>query len=55
MEGKEQEIVLQSFRQIKNAKHTSLIEADGEPINSKESGVTVNLGHNAIETVKISF
>ena len=53
MEGKDQDVTLESFREITKAEHTNLIEAIGEPMLPKGKTLPIKLGHHAIETIKI--
>ena len=53
MDGKDQDVKLESFKRILEAKHANLIETDELPIETKGKGLFLKLGHHAIETIKI--
>ncbi len=46
-------VTLKSFLPIKNAALTNLIEEEIKPIPTNKDGVQIDLGHRAIETVKL--
>ncbi len=55
LEGKDKTITLESYKKAGEAKLTNLIEDEKETLKSDNKGVKLNLGHHAIETVKIKF
>jgi len=54
MEGKNKTIRLESFQKIENAGRTNLIEATIAPLPVQGNSVKLELGHHAIETIKIN-
>ncbi len=46
-------ITVKSFKEIKNAFKTNLIEKNIKPVPSEKQSVKIELGHHAIETVKL--
>ncbi|MCF6357631.1 MAG: glycosyl hydrolase-related protein, partial [Draconibacterium sp.] len=46
-------VTLKSFLPIKNAALTNLIEEEIKPIPTNKDGVQIDLGHRAIETIKL--
>jgi alpha-mannosidase len=55
LEGKDKTVTLESYKKAGEAKLTNLIEEEKETLISDNKGVKLNLGHHAIETVKIKF
>jgi alpha-mannosidase len=55
LEGKDKTVILESYKKAGEAKLTNLIEEEKETLKSDNKGVKLNLGHHAIETVKIKF
>ena len=55
MEGKDKTVTLDSFKKTGEAKLTNLIEEESKDLKLNKQGVQFNLGHHAIETVKIKF
>jgi alpha-mannosidase len=55
LEGKDKTVTLESYKKAGEAKLTNLIEEEKETLKSDNKGVKLNLGHHAIETVKIKF
>jgi alpha-mannosidase len=55
LEGKDKTVTLESYKKAGEAKLTNLIEEEMETLKSDNKGVKLNLGHHAIETVKIKF
>jgi alpha-mannosidase len=55
LEGKDKTVTLESYKKAGEAKLTNLIEEEKEFLKSDNKGVKLNLGHHAIETVKIKF
>jgi alpha-mannosidase len=55
LEGKDKTVTLEGFKKTGEAKLTNLIEEEKETLKSNNQGVQLNLGHHAIETVKIKF
>ena len=53
VEGKDREIKVESFRRISKAAYTNLIEETIKPLPSNGNSVQLQLGHYAIETIKI--
>ena len=54
-EGRDKPIKISLFRSPSTVEHTDLIEENGKAIPKDEKGMTVKLGHHAIETYKIRF
>jgi hypothetical protein len=55
LEGKDKTVTLESYKKAGEAKLTNLIEEEKETLKSDNKGVKLNLGHHAIETVKVKF
>lgn len=55
LEGKDKTVTLNSFKKTGEAKLTNLIEEDIKKLKVNNQGVQINLGHHAIETVKMKF
>jgi alpha-mannosidase len=55
LEGKDKTVTVNSFKKTGEAKLTNLIEEDNEDLKVNDQGVQLNLGHHAIETVKLKF
>jgi alpha-mannosidase len=55
LEGKDKTVTLESYKKPGEAKLTNLIEVEKETLNSDNKGIKLNLGHHAIETIKIKF
>ena len=55
LEGKDKTVTLNSFKKTGEAKLTNLIEEDNEDLKVNDQGIQLNLGHHAIETVKLKF
>lgn len=55
LEGKDKQIKFESFKNINQAEHTSLIEETIKPLDVKGNSLQISLGHNAIETFKIKI
>ena len=53
MEGKDQSVTFESFKNIVHAKLTNLIETELQPLQITDKQVKLQLGHHAIETIKI--
>jgi alpha-mannosidase len=53
--GKDQQITVQSFRNIEQAKQTNLIESDQKPLSATGNSVIFKLGHHAVETMKLKL
>ena len=53
MAAEDKKVSLKSFMPIKNAKLTNLIEEDVKPIPTTKNSVQLDLGHHAIETIKL--
>ncbi|TSA33890.1 MAG: alpha-mannosidase [Porphyromonadaceae bacterium] len=54
-EGRDKRVKINLFMNPSSVEHTNLIEEDGNIISKDEKGMTVKLGHHAIETFKIRF
>jgi len=50
--GKDQDIILESFKGFSQAQHTNLVESNQQPITLTGKTIAIKLGHNAIETIK---
>ena len=55
LEGKDKTVTLESYKKAGVAKLTNLIEEEMETLKSDNKGIKLDLGHHAIETVKIKF
>jgi alpha-mannosidase len=55
LEGKDKILTIESYKKAGEAKLTNLIEEEKETLKSDNKGVKLNLGHHAIETVRIKF
>jgi alpha-mannosidase len=53
MTGKDQNIEIEMYKNIGQAKQTNLIEEDIKPLQVQENRLKFNLGHHAIETIKL--
>jgi alpha-mannosidase len=53
IEGKDTEPNLRLFVPIEAAEKTNIIEKDGTPLELGTSGLTVKIGHHAVETLKL--
>jgi alpha-mannosidase len=54
MEGKDKTVTLKSFKKIEQAKLTNLIEEEIKELKVDKQSVQLQLGHHAIETIKIN-
>jgi alpha-mannosidase len=52
--GKDQSVTIEVFNKITQAKITNLIESEEKPLQVKGKSVKIQLGHHAIETIKIN-
>ncbi|HPE75332.1 MAG TPA: glycoside hydrolase family 38 C-terminal domain-containing protein [Draconibacterium sp.] len=55
LEGKDKTVTLESFKKTSGASLTNLIEEGDNALKINQQGIQLNLGHHAIETVKIKF
>jgi hypothetical protein len=55
IEGKDSEATLQLFKPVKSAQKASLIEEPAAPLKVSDGRVTIPVGHQAIETVKLKW
>ncbi len=53
MDATDKKVTLKSFREIKSARLTNLIEKEIKPILVNKKSIQVELGHHAIETIKL--
>jgi alpha-mannosidase len=53
IEGRDAEPVLGLFVPLKSAEKTNIIEEDGMPLKPGKDGLTLKVGHHAIETLKL--
>lgn len=53
LEGKDKIVNFESFKEFKQVKLTNLIEEEIENLNPNNKSIQLNLGHHAIETIKI--
>ena len=53
LEGKDRSVIFESFKNMTQAELTNLIESTVRSLSSTDKTVQINLGHNAIETIKI--
>ena len=53
MEGKDKTIEIETFKNIGQAWHTNLIEENAAKLKTSENTVILDLGHHAIETIKL--
>jgi alpha-mannosidase len=53
MEGKDTPLVLRSFVPMVSGEWTNIIEEEGRPLAVKGTSISLPVGHNAIETVKL--
>jgi alpha-mannosidase len=51
--GKDQTVTVESFNYLVQGRHANLIESDEQPLEVKGKSFKINLGHHAIETIKI--
>jgi len=54
-EGRDKPVKINLFKSPSSVEHTNLIEEDGKVITKDDKGMTVKLGHHAIETFKVRF
>jgi alpha-mannosidase len=54
-EGRDRPVKINLFRNPASVEHTDLIEENGKTVPKDEKGMTIQLGHHAIETYKIRF
>jgi alpha-mannosidase len=55
IEGRDNPVTLRLFQPIQTAEKTNLIEEDGKPLPVKDGAVELPVGHQAIETMKLSI
>jgi len=53
MNGKDQNIEIEMYPKISQAKQTNLIETDLKPLQVQGNRLKLSLGHHAIETIKL--
>jgi hypothetical protein len=53
LEGKDGNVALKLFQPVSSAEKTSLIEEAGTPLAVSGGCAQIQVGHNAIETVKL--
>jgi hypothetical protein len=53
MNGKDQNIEIEMYQNISQAKQTNLIETDLKPLKAEGNRLKFSLGHHAIETIKL--
>jgi alpha-mannosidase len=53
IEGKNSEVTLKMFKSHAAAERTNIIEEEGQPVPVDGNTVKLNIGHHAIETLKI--
>ena len=53
IEGKNTETTVSLFVPLKTAEKTNIIEEEGTPLKLTKHGLTVKVGHHAVETVKL--
>ncbi len=53
LEGEDKTVIFESFKKIEQAKLTNLIEEEIEQLKIKDGSLHLELGHHAIETIKI--
>jgi len=53
IEGKDAETTVGLFVPLKTAEKTNIIEEEGTPLTLTKHGLTVKVGHHAVETVKL--
>ena len=53
MNSTDKKVTLKSFAPVKNATLTNLIEEEIKPIQTNKNSVQIDLGHHAIETIKL--
>ena len=51
--GKDQNIILESFKDINSANRTNLVESNQQLIPVTGKRIAIKLGHNSIETIKV--
>lgn len=54
-EGKDTEAKVRTFFRLNSAAHTNIIEEHMQPISASEDGVSIQVGHHAIETYRLEF
>ncbi len=52
-DGKDTDVTVTFFKSLKSAKHTNIIEQEGEKVNLKKGQLKFHIGHHAIETFKL--
>jgi alpha-mannosidase len=55
IEGKDAETTVGLFVPLKTAEKTNIIEEEGTPLKLTKHGLTVKVGHHAVETVKLAL
>jgi alpha-mannosidase len=55
LEGKDKTVSLDAFRKTSRASLTNLIEEGNKSLKVNQQGIQLELGHHAIETIKIEF
>jgi alpha-mannosidase len=53
IEGKDSEATVGLFVPLKSAEKTNIIEEEGAPLKLGKNGLTVKVGHHAVETLKL--
>ncbi len=54
-DGKDTDVTITFFKSIKSAKHTNILEQEGEKINIQKGRFKFHIGHHAIETYRLRF
>ena len=53
IEGKDSRVKLRLFVPLESAQRTNIIDEEGRPLTVESGGVMLNVGHHAIETMKM--
>ena len=55
VEGKDAEAKISIFKPFRMAEKTNMIEEEGKPIPGGGTTLSFNIGHHAIETIKLNY
>jgi alpha-mannosidase len=53
IEGRDAEAALKLFVPLKGAEKVNIIEEEGTPLKAGKDGLSLKVGHHAVETVKL--
>ncbi|MCX6270440.1 MAG: glycosyl hydrolase-related protein [Bacteroidetes bacterium] len=53
--GKDSDVTITSFTDVKQALQTNMLEENGKTVKSEKNSITLHLGHHAIETFEFLY